>query len=283
MGIKILFFAFAILFIGLVSADIPQVVIPLPTSSSATVTSNTIVITNTTGYCPSGYVQNITATELQCVQAPDLTIYYLNSNPNSYYNRTTIPVTNTFNSTYDNYVNLNSTNNSQLLQGYTAVQVANLFSSIFLYNQSTPFYNWLGGFYYNYNQTYTGGTYNVSYNTWLSNYTLYSPYWYNQSFTMNWTNIVLTNISNTFKQEQNINNITYPTNNFTLKDSDNVTMSCDQSNNCQFNGNVTVKGVININGGNIGNITYITYVNASGSASWRTYIDTDGTLKTGSV
>lgn len=60
-------------------------------------------------------------------------------------------------------LNTNYSLNSGLLQGLTPSQVANLFTSPFLINQSTPFYNWLSGFVYNYNQTYSGSTYNITY------------------------------------------------------------------------------------------------------------------------
>lgn len=69
--------------------------------------------------------------------------------------------------------NTDTVNNSNHLNGLNSTQVANLFTSPYLYNMTIETYNL-------YNAVWTS-SFNYTYDTWLSNYTLYSVFWYNMT------------------------------------------------------------------------------------------------------
>lgn len=104
---KIIMYLVLILFIiPFISAQIPQVIIPLPISTS----SNVVINSTLNGYCPLGAFQNITPSGIQCVYFSDVSVnnsnylngysynyfatnsslsnYYPLSNPYGFYNST---------------------------------------------------------------------------------------------------------------------------------------------------------------------------------------------------
>ena len=84
---------------------------------------------------------------------------YSNVNANPYYDNSVYGNNGQLKTSLSiNYSNIN-TNNSQFLRGLSPTQVANLFSSPWLYNQSLGFYNWLSGFLFDYNMTTPAITY----------------------------------------------------------------------------------------------------------------------------
>lgn len=106
---KQIFTIISVLFlVSLISADNVEWITPVSNPVSTSI--QTIIINGSAiGNCPNGYVQNLTGTSIECVLAPDLSIYYLKSNPANYYNSSTLQNVSQLNNNL-NFINESITN-----------------------------------------------------------------------------------------------------------------------------------------------------------------------------